>query len=317
MVKTENLRVIITGANGFIGTKLSIVLNSLGVKVYPVTRKVDTLSNIQPNSTSNKELLFNVKSLKSFLLDINPHVIFHLAHNNLINKNYSNQTSLYLDDIMHANLIQATLDAKIRPHLIFLGSCAEYGFSESPFKEDMNPSPITNYGKSKWNQTKKVFKLNNSEDPSWTIIRPSIVYGPRQKQLLLIPQIIDAFFLKKTIEIINGSHTRDFIFVDDLVLALKNACLSSDSITSEIINIGFGKSFKIKDVAKEIAHLLGSNYADYLLFNSLQNEPYKLEKYEVNIDKAKKLLKWEPKIDLTTGLHKTLAAKFNMKFKNE
>jgi nucleoside-diphosphate-sugar epimerase len=212
---------------------------------------------------------------------------------------------------MHGNLIHAVLDAKIRPHLIFLGSCAEYGFSNFPFTENLNPNPLTNYGKSKWNQTKRVLQLNNSEDPPWTIIRPSVVYGPNQKQNLVLPQIIDALFLRKSLELTGGSQTRDFIFVEDLVLALKDVMLINQSVFSEIINIGYGKSIKIKDLAIDIANLMGVNYTDYLLFNSLPKKDYDLEKYEVNIDKAKKLLKWEPKIKLQIGLQKTLAARVN------
>jgi UDP-glucose 4-epimerase len=311
MLSKESFKVVVTGADGFIGSHLVVRLKSLGINVYPITKMPSKFPYVFGDFEKN--ILNNVNNLKKLLIEIQPHTILHLAHSNPKNQNYSDKKSLDLDYTLETNLIQAVLEARIQPHLIFLGSCSEYGYSSYPFSESLRPNPQTDYAKMKWEQSKKVMELNNPKDPPWTIIRPSVVYGPRQKQNLLIPQVIRALISKKPIELTEGSQTRDFIFVEDLVLALEAVIINANSVFSEVINIGFGKSFRIKDVAINIANLMGMNYSDYLIFGAIPKQQNDIDRYEVSIDKARKLLKWAPIHDLAAGLRKTLSAELMQK----
>lgn len=103
-----------------------------------------------------------------------------------------------------------------------------------------------------------------------------------------------------------GEQTRDFIFIEDLVDAYLLAGLCTKKIAGEIINVGYGKPYKLKYVAAQIVKFFGN--AKKIKYGAYNYRAGELMQYFVDNSKAKRLLGWKPKITLKKGLKKTLEA---------
>ena len=104
---------------------------------------------------------------------------------------------------------------------------------------------------------------------------------------------------------------RDFIFEPDLLSAYELAATSNNKkIIGESINIGTGKSVSIKQLAEKIRKITG--YKGKINWNSFPKRALEIPKLEVETSKAKKLLKWKPKVTLDQGL-KITSSYYNRK----
>ncbi len=130
-------------------------------------------------------------------------------------------------------------------------------------------------------------------------------YGP--KMLINDGRVVTNFISKalknQKIEIYgDGEQTRSFCYIDDLIDGLLKIYFSNLNSLNKPINIGNPVEFKIKDLAKLIINLTSSS--SKIIYKKLpENDPLKRKP---NINKAKKLLNWEPKISLADGLKKTI-----------
>ena len=132
------------------------------------------------------------------------------------------------------------------------------------------------------------------------ILRPSNAYGPNQKDFFLIPDIINKLKRKKII--VNNIHIkRDLIYVSDLV----DAIIKSISLKSkfEILNVGSGKSYGIRKIINILQKISG-------VYSPIKNKGlYKSNEIfstRLNINRAKKILKWKPSYSLEKGLRNTI-----------
>ena len=127
------------------------------------------------------------------------------------------------------------------------------------------------------------------------------MYGPNQDKNRLIPIIIDSCKNNKSFNCSSGMQFRDFLFVDDLIDVIL-ICLKK-KVEGKIINIGSGKIIKVKKI---ISRIVGFYKAGKPLFGKIKLRKEEQIKIYPDISKAKKFLKWKPKINFTKGLTKTI-----------
>jgi len=185
---------------------------------------------------------------------------------------------------------------------VHTGTCEEYGTNPVPFTENQTPTPVSPYSESKIRATKYCVAYQKETGKPVVVLRPFLTYGSFQKSRLLIPHVITSVLLKKPLLTTKGEQTRDFIHVSDVINGYMLASTSSKAV-GEIINLGSGKEYQIKSVIQKILRLMNSDLeADYSL-------PYrsneKMHFYASNV-KAKKVLGWQPKVSLDTGLRQTI-----------
>ena len=118
----------------------------------------------------------------------------------------------------------------------------------------------------------------------------------------MIPFVINNSIKNKEFKCSPGYQYRDFTYIDDVVSAI-NKSLKSDSATGKIINIGYGKPTKIKNLILLLVKLIGKGKP---IFSKIKLRSDELIKLYPNISKAKKLINWVPQISLKRGLAKTI-----------
>ena len=188
---------------------------------------------------------------------------------------------------------------------IQIGSSLEYGNSNSPQKENIkcNLKSIKSiYGKAKLLASFHVIDLFKKKNFPSTVIRFYLVYGPKQDVNRFLPIIIKGCIKNNKFPCSNGKQLRDFVYVDDAIQSIIKS-LTNKNARGQIINIGSGKPKKIKNVIENIKNIARGGYPQYGQF--------KLRKFEIpklypNVEKAKKIIKWKPKISFQRGLKSTI-----------
>jgi len=269
-------KILITGASGFIGTNLKTFLKSKKAKFKTIkTRSI-------------------LKKRKKYFKDISHliHLGFDFKKEKKIKK--TDKNVLYIKRI-----IQLSKFYKFK--IIFPSTCS-YKYRKSDKRViSKKIYPLDNYSLSKINCENCLYKSYKKIKNDVTVLRIFNVYGPHQNRGWLIPDLIYRINSIKPdfIKLKYFNNTRDFIYIDDVCLAIyKSLRLAGFNI----LNIGTGKDTKILKVAKLVLLLLKLKKKIILLEkNSKKNSISK-----AHIKKTIKLLEWKPKIKLFTGLKNTI-----------
>ena len=299
-MRNKSKSILIVGGTGFIGYHLA--KKSLKKKLK--------VTSISTNPPLKKRKL---KKVKYVYCDISKKHIL----NKKINKYYDYVVNLggYVDHTnkkktyeSHYNGCKnlANIFLKNRPKsFVQIGSSVEYGNFKSPHKENLINNPVklkSTYGKAKLLSSIYLIKLFNKVDFPITILRLYLCYGPTQSKNRFLPIIIDGCLKNKKFPCSNGMQFRDFIYVDDVVDVIFKV-LKNKKARGEIINLGSGKPKKIKKIILFIKNFLKSGMPQ---FGDIPLRKDEILTMYPNINKAKKILNWKPKVDFLSGLKKTI-----------
>ncbi len=199
------------------------------------------------------------------------------------------------------NLVNILSKKKLKK-FIQIGSSAEYGKAKSPQRENSVCLPKTYYALAKFSCTNFLQNFYQVNSFPATILRFFLVYGPKQDKNRILPQLIENCLKNKAFATTKGEQYCDFCYIDDAVRAIFKT-LTSKKTDGEIINIGSGKPLQIKKVIKQIVKTIGSGKP---LFGKIKYKKNTNMRLYPNITKAKKILKWKPKLNFLKGLNLTI-----------
>jgi nucleoside-diphosphate-sugar epimerase len=305
--KIYPLRILITGASGFIGKHL---LEKL-LKISDLIACVDLFFDqtfIERYGERVQLFLGNILD-KSFIAsciqNFLPDYVFHFAGSkNRTNSLPEFKSSYEINYMGTLNLFEALLKNQNLKLVTILGTIEEYGHTCSPFKEDSHELPNSAYGLSKLSATKLALIFNRQFNFPVVVLRPSIAYGPAQGEEMFIPALIKTLLRKEPFKMTEGNQLRDFIYIDDLTDALLKG-INCRGLEGHIINIASGISIKIRDIALQIAEM--TNNRENLKIGEVPYRSTEIMDYTVDISKASTLLHWYPLTILSDGLQKTIA----------
>ena len=224
-------KILITGANGFIGSFLVEEALKKNYEVYAGIRKTSNLEYITDPRIKFVELDFSNTNFLDFQVSKLPCFDF-VIHNAgttkaLKKRDYFTSNYLYTKNIVDALINQK----KVNKKFIYMSSLAAYGPGDSlqlkTVSSSDTPKPVTSYGKSKLESEKYLSSLTSFPH---IIIRPTVVYGPREKDLFTIFKLIN-----NDVELFVGfkSQQLTFIYVKDLVKAV------FQTMESNVVNKGY------------------------------------------------------------------------------
>jgi NAD dependent epimerase/dehydratase len=305
-------KVLVTGADGFIGSCLVEMLVSRGYIVKALS---------QYNSFSNWGWLEDVSCKEEIEIltgDIrDPHycmciirdidIVFHLAALIAIPYSYVAPDS-YVDTNIRGtlNICQAAKEnGNIR--LIHTSTSEVYGTAQYvPIDEKHPLQPQSPYSASKIAADAMAMSFYNAFDLPVSIVRPFNTYGPRQSARAVIPTIITQIASGiKEIRLGDTSPTRDFNYVEDTCRGFI-AIAENDKTIGEIINIGSNSEISIANTLNLIKELMSSDVT--FLQDKQRYRPQKSEVFRLWCDNSKieKLTGFKPQIKINVGLQKTI-----------
>jgi NAD dependent epimerase/dehydratase len=140
-----------------------------------------------------------------------------------------------------------------------------------------------------------------------TVLRPFNTYGPRQSARAVIPTIITQLAAERPGVTLGATHpTRDFTFVADTVAGFQSA-IRADDIEGEVINLGTGREVSIADTARVIAEIMGTELVIEADEQRLRPTASEVDRLSASNAKAKELLGWQPAFAGSEGFRAGLA----------
>lgn len=314
MLEESDMRgkILVTGVAGFIGSHLAERLLKEGFGVVGV----DSFEDYYPQWIKEKnihELLKNKnfhllkasilqKDLFSSPLLKNVRFIFHQAAQAGVRKSWGKNFEAYTSNNILATqrLLEFARDKGVEK-FIYASSSSVYGNTDVlPVREDATTRPLSPYGVSKLAGENLCYLYFKNFGISTVSLRYFTVYGPRQRPDMAFHRFIRGIVLGEEIELYgDGTQTRDFTYVDDVIEA---NILSLNSPAGETFNIGGGKRISIVDALRLIEKLTGRKAK----LKKLEAQKGDLKDTWADIEKAKKVIGYKPKVGIEEGLEKEI-----------
>lgn len=307
-------RVLVTGADGFIGSHLTESLVRKGFQVralcqYNSFSSPGWIDTIETEILSQIEIVFgdirDKQVVKNAMHNID--TVYHLAALIAIPFSFIAVES-YVDTNIKGtlNILEVARDTNIS-RILVTSTSEVYGTAKSiPIDETHPRQPQSPYSATKIGADAIAESYHRSFGTPVTIVRPFNTYGPRQSARAIIPAIITQLLNGvKEIKLGNLKPTRDLVYVEDTIEGFQRIAIT-DSLIGEDVNIATEHEISIEELAKELIQQI--NPSAVVINEDLRLRPETSEVYRL-LGSAQKLLLhtgWKPEIDLNSGLKKTI-----------
>ena len=307
------MALLVTGCAGFIGWKVAQKLLEKGEEIvgvdnlnpyYDIRLKKWRLKTLEryPNFRFFPIDIENYPSLETLFQLFSFDTIIHEAAKAGVRYSLKDPFT-YLESNVKGTLNLLELMKKYQvPKMIMASTSSLYAGSSLPYTEDLPVNfPISPYAASKKSAEIFSYTYHYLYGLNIIVVRYFTVYGPAGRPDMSIFRFIYKMLKEETIEIYgDGTQKRDFTYIEDIVEGtLKALSLSG----FEIINLGSNHPYELREVLELIAHTLGKKpLVQYKEFHKAD-----MKATWADIEKAKKLLQWEPQKTLEEGIKETIS----------
>ena len=305
-------KILVAGGSGFVGINL---LRNISIKKkYKVTATFFKNKKFQrfKNITYKKTDLLNFNNCLNITKNID--VVIMCAANTSGAQVIENNPLVHLNPNLrlNMNMLEASHLNKVKK-FIFISSSVVYPLSKNSLGENsvnykfFNKYFILGWMKLFSEKLCEIYSNKIKKKMVTIIVRPSNLYGTfdkfDSKKSKVIPALIKKVVKKQNPLVVwgNGKDLKDFLFIDDFIVAIEKIINSINS--HDIFNVGSGKSITIKKILKLILKIENYNNVKILYDNK---KPTMIPRRLININKSKKKLNFKVKNNMEEGLKKTL-----------
>ena len=309
-------RVVITGADGFIGSHLSEALVRAGANVTALAQYNsfdsagwldDVDSDIRANMTIVRGDIRDAWQMQTLCADAD--TVFHLAALIAIPFSYEAPASYVATNVTGTvNVLNACRAADVR-RVVHTSTSEVYGTAQiRPIRESHPLQGQSPYSASKIGADMIAESFFRSFDVPVVTLRPFNTYGPRQSERAVIPTVVRQALDPACPDIRIGDRTpeRDFNFVGDTVAAFLAAARMDDAHLGKTFNAGSGRMVTIGETVELIAAITGGDKA--IVEEAARKRPAKSEVMALMADASALTAAsgWQPQITLEDGLEETV-----------
>jgi UDP-glucose 4-epimerase len=284
---------LVTGASGFIGSRLAARLLEADAKVHAVSRSERTSADVRWWAADVCE----TEAARTLVRSVKPDFIFHLA---------SHVTgSRGLDAVLptlHANFL-STVNILLAAAEIGCKRVVLAGSLEEPDGEDREPVPVSPYAAAKFAANTYGRMFHSLHGLPVVTLRIFMVYGPAQPdETRLVPYVITSLLRGESPQLSAGTRPVDWVYLDDVVDALF-ASATTSGVLGKTLDVGSGMLTPVRAVVEEIVRLMRPS-ADPR-FGAVPDRPN--ERIRVaDVERTRALLGWAPRTPLSRGLAATV-----------
>ena len=299
------MKILITGGAGFIGSHLSDALLAAGHEITIIDDLSSGTKDFLPKEAEFLKMDIRDEKLTDIFKERHFDIIYHEAAQTMVPASIDNP---YLDADINISGMLRVLEAARKTDvqkIIFSSSAAVYGDNPAlPLTENLIPAPSSFYGLTKWMTEKYLALYHKIYELSYTVLRYSNVYGPRQGAdgeggviYIFAKQLAEG----KDLTIFgDGGQTRDFINVHDVVSANVAALTKGNG---SICNVSTGSEVSLNTLARKMIQLSGKPVKIH--YGPVR--PGDIYRSCLSRQKAEHLLGWAPQTSLDEGLSETIA----------
>lgn len=293
--------VVVTGSSGMIGTALVERLLSQGIDVRGVDRCPNRWSDAVDTVTDRVNLLDpNAQGRLPDDADLVVHLAAHSRVRDLVEDPGSAEENL-------RTVTTALEYARVNDaDLLFTSSREVYGdqgqtvYAES----DAGVNHVENpYGASKVGGEALVASYSECYDLRTCVLRLSNVYGRYDDYNRVIPVFVALADRGEDLTVYGGDKLLDFLYLDDCVDAIASAIETIDAVQGEVVNVGSGRGHSLLHLAELIVDRANADVA----VTVDANRPGEVDRFVADVDRARRLMGFEPSYSLSEGLDETVA----------
>jgi len=297
------LRVLVTGATGFIGQRLIRRLVKAGAEVWAGVFPQEDPERARVLPTQARRLpldVTNVARMAAVVERSDPEVVFHLAAVGVTEPKVDPMLAVAVNVGGTVRLLEMLRARRVR-RIVLAGTCYEYGARET--QEGLDPFNV--YAASKvaaWAFARAYWRAFGLPV---VVARLFQVYGPGQPAHTLVPAAIRAALSGEDFPMTPGEQRRDFVYVDDVVEGLL-AAAAAPGIDGESVDLGTGVAYSVREVVERIWVISGAR--GRVLAGALPYRPGEVMHLIADADRTAHLTDWRATVGLEEGLRKTMAA---------
>lgn len=307
-------RVLVTGADGFLGSHLTERLLGLGATVAVLVRPSsvvgtarDALRNLGPvRSALDRVIAADVASpdAAAHIVDWSPERVLHLAAEAYVERSFDHPAQ-----VLRSNLegtlcvLEAARRCSALERVVVTSSSEIYGDAQAPAIDEAHPlCPTSPYAASKVAADRLAYAYHRTHGLPVAIIRPFNTFGPRHPYDVIPKFIARALAGQPLLVYGSGEQSRDFCYVDDMVAAFLTMGQHPAAI-GQAVNFGTGEATSIRALAERIVALSGSA-------SPIEHGPTRAAEVSrlcCDHGLATRLLGWRPQVGLDEGLARNIA----------
>lgn len=303
------MKILVTGAVGFIGSHTAERLQKMGHEVVGVDNFNDyyslELKQLNEKALNEKGItvlkldLREITDINKLPKDIN--YIFHYAAQPGISSTSTFEDYFTNNVIATKNLIDYALQLEDLKLFVNIGTSSIYGL-EATFPEDVAPKPASHYGVTKLTAEQLVLQKSREQQFKSCSLRLYSVIGPRERPEKMYTKLIACGLNGEAFPLYEGSdkHLRSFTYVGDIVDGVVSVIGNEDKVNGEIINLGTEVEHTTQDGIDAVEKVLGKP----IKINIIAKRAGDQLRTKANIDKARKLLNYNPKTTLLESVEK-------------
>lgn len=312
-------KILITGGAGFIGSYVCRRLLDMGHEVVVFDAFVQYISPLKSILKEYTELRFqgiadqidfrrgdtrDKAHLRRVIMDTRPDRILHLAAlpiADLSNRHSEEALTSILEGAV--NVLEVLRDVDFVDRFVYISSSMIYGdFEVIPAPEDHPKRPKDIYGGTKYAGEVMTETYSRRYEIPYSIIRPSAVYGPYDVNRRVSQIFVENALLGKPITLFGGGiQTLDFTYVEDVTEGMIKV-MFHENAEGEAFNITYGRGYTLR----ELADILLTQCPDLEVKVVEEEDVFRPKRGALSIEKAKKMVGYDPQISLEEGLKRYL-----------
>ena len=311
--KWKGRKVLVTGAGGFIGSRLVEILMRSGAQVRAFVRynsrgDAGLLRTLSPFVLEGIEIIpGDLRDEDAVRKAVNgSEVVFHLGALISIPYSYLHPAEVASTNIMGTmNVLLACRDLGVE-RLVHTSTSEVYGTARiAPINESHPLQGQSPYSASKIGADKLAESFYCAYDLPVITVRPFNTYGPAQSARAVIPTIITQALTRDILHLGNLDSSRDFTYVDDTVAGFLRAAESTTGL-GEAFNLGSGEEIRIGDLAQKVIAMVGRDVKIDTQPERLRPEKSEVMRLISDNHRAREALGWTPEVSLNEGLQLTI-----------
>ncbi|KUO72730.1 MAG: CDP-abequose synthase [Clostridia bacterium BRH_c25] len=298
-------RVVITGANGFIGSHMAMRMLVEGADVNVMVRESSDLWRLDKVS-KDIELyrvdLRNSGEVEKYVRKIKPDYVFHMAAYGVDSRQKDYTIAAETNIIGTINLLKAVIDVGCKK-FINTGTSMQYGNKLMPIREIEHYSPSNIYGSTKGAAVMIAHQIATENDINIATIIPFGVFGENEGSHKFFPHVILSVLGGKSIELSPCEQYRDYCYIENIIDGFLMAA-ANEKVKDEIFNIGSGDVYQLKHFVNLLVESMKCE--SDIKYGSVEYRKNDLWSPQPDISKITNMLGWSPRVSLSEGIDRTI-----------
>jgi len=302
------MRILVTGATGFVGSRLLERLTDIGGHDLFSLQRYVTGRYVLGLDSGIKVVFCDLRdqfAVKCVVREVQPEVVFHLASISPVSYSYDHPNEVMDTNLTGTiNLAESCLrEVPHFKHFLFASTSETFGNGPLPKREDTPQAPNSPYSVSKHAAEKYVLYMWEAYKFPATVLRPFNTYGRRDNTHFLVERMLVQMLRGDVVKLGDPTPERDLLYIDDHVDAYLACFDKPDVSVGEVFNFCSGEKMTVLSLAEKLRDVTG--FRGQIVWNTIPRRPLDIQVLYGDATRAKSALGWEPKVSLEEGLQRT------------